>query len=784
VTQASDATIVDGSAPAAGAAPKRIAHFTIVRELGAGGMGTVYLAHDEKMRREVALKVLSRHSPSEAASRRFEQEAWLAGRLDHPNIVKVYERGQWEELPYYAMELMDGGSLADVIEQQRRSGRDPDRKLVFGSSEAIHWALRTTIDAARALDAAHRQGIVHRDIKPVNLLLNRAQGAVKIADFGIAVDLEATRMTATGTVLGTVLYMAPEQIRGETSRIDGRTDVYALGVTLFELLTLEMPYAGKTQQLYMSQVLTTDSRRARGLNARVSQDVETVLRKAMEKDPADRYATAGAFADDLDNVLHLRPIAARPVGAIRRAAKWARRKPVHAALAATLAIAIPAAGYFAQRAVRERAEARRLHVADLLDEALWLGQRTEYGAMLDRVTAALTLEPGNLMALRHRAMARFRLAGAQSDSAAADGLRAAALADVDSVIAGFPLEAWPHKLKALILTDAKQGDAANSEIQRAEALRTDPPSDGDVAESARLAQARGENAQAVELYSELIRRHPDAVTAISARALVYEALGKPDQALVDYRVAVGLNPKYKLAMVDLARLALDRGLIDDAEASLKRAFALDPEYPFALEEQGRVLAKRAEQAKVKGDLAKARTLYEDAERVTRAALQGSSSLMWPELNLGAILGERAKLSREVDPDLMSRAIDAYEKALSGFSGVPEGGPRLDLYVAAHLNLCDAQITLRRLSEALGTCAQLAAISPKDAGAQYNLAGAYALSGDAPSAFEALSKDVALGDADWEYLEADPWFTALRKDPRFTAIVAEMKQKSAAAPPGR
>jgi tetratricopeptide (TPR) repeat protein len=783
VTQASDATIVDGNTPAAGAIPKRIAHFTIVRELGAGGMGTVYLAHDEKMRRDVALKVLSRHSSWEAAARRFEQEAWLAGRLDHPNIVKVYERGQWEELSYYAMELMDGGSLADVIEHQRRSGGDPDRKLVFGSSEAIHWALRTTIDAARALDAAHRQGIVHRDIKPVNLLLNRAQSAVKIADFGIAVDLEATRMTATGTVLGTVLYMAPEQIRGETSKIDGRTDVYALGVTLFELLTLEMPYTGKTQQLYMSQVLTTDSRRARGLNARVSRDVETVLRKAMEKDPADRYATAGAFADDLDNVLHLRPITARPVGAIRRAAKWARRKPVHAALLATLAIAIPAAGYFAQREVRERAEGRRRHLADLLDEAVWLGQRTEYGAMLERATAALTIEPGNLMALRHRAMARFRLAGAQSDSAATDGLRAAALADVDVVIAGFPLEAWPHRLKALMLTDGKQEEAAKSEIERAEALRKDPPSDEDVAESARLAQAQGEKSRAVELYSELIRRHPDSVLAISARARMYEALGKPDQALVDYRVAVGLDPKYKLTLIDLARLALDQGLIDDAEATLKRALEVDPEYPFALEEQGRVLAKRAEQAKVKGDLAKARALYESAEKVTRDAVERSSSLLWPELNLGGILAERAKLSSEIDPVLMGRAIEAYQKVIAGFDGPPQGGQRREIYVAAHLNLCDAQIALRRLREALQTCAQVTELSPDDAAAQYNLAGAYALSGDAPSAFAALSKDVALGDADWEYLEAEPWFTTLRKDPRFTAIVAEMKRKGAGAKSG-
>lgn len=773
---ANDVTVAETGGSAAVSAPARIAHFAIRRELGAGGMGTVYLAYDERMHRDVALKVLSRHGPSESASRRFEREAWLAGRLDHPNIVKVYERGQWEELSYYAMELMDGGSLADVIEGQRRFGHDADRKLAFGSSEAIHWALRTAIDAARALDAAHRQGIVHRDIKPVNLLLGKALGTVKLADFGIAVDLESTRMTSTGTVLGTVLYMAPEQIRGETSKIDGRTDVYALGVTLFELLTLEMPYAGKTQQLYMSQVLTTDSRRARGFNARVSGDLETVLRKAMEKDPVDRYATAGAFADDLENILHLRPITARPTGALRRAGKWARRKPVHAALAATLAVAIPAGIFVGQRELRLRIQGRRQHVADLLDEARWLGQRAEYAAMLDRASKALAMDAGNVMALRHRGMARFLLAKNESEPAQAAS-RKEAMADIDAVVAAAPTSAWPLMVKAFMLKESKRDEESAAVTERANALRADPPSDEDVEEGGRLAQAQGDDARAVALYSDLILRHPDSVYAITSRARSYEALGKWEQSLLDLRVAVGINPKYYLAMIDTARVSTDHGKLDDAEANLKRALEIAPGSGLALEAQGRLLAARGEQAETQGDKAKALAQYQAAEKATRAALATSDGILWGDLNLGGILAHQAKLPKDPDPELMSRAIESYRKVLSRFQEVPKRGQERAVYVAAQLNLCDAQITLRRLREALDTCTKLTELTPKDAGAQYNLAGAHALAGDSREALDALERDVALGDTDWEYLAADPWFESLRSDPRYKAILAEMKKKA-------
>ncbi len=769
-------TLATGTGGARPAGPRRIGHFLIRRELGAGGMGTVYLAHDEPMNREIALKVMSRHHASDKAGRRFEQEAWIAGRLDHPNIVKVYERGEWEEFSFFAMELVDGGSLADVIEGMRRGGRDQGLGLQFGTSQYNHWAVRTVIEAARGLDFAHHQGIVHRDIKPVNLLLSRTLGSVKIADFGIAMDLEAARMTTVGTVMGTVLYMAPEQIRGDTQRIDARTDVYALGVTLFELITLQMPYPGKTQQLYMSQVLTAETRRARKLNTRVSADLDTVLRKALEKSPADRYQTAAAFADDLDNVLHLRPIQARPAGPVRRLVKWIRRQPVHAALAATLIVGIPAAGLIGARALAERTAARRAHIADLLDQARWLGQREEYAAMLDRASAVLALAPENVMGLRHRAMARFRLGMEQGDTQTGRAQRDQALADMETVLAASPKAAWPHSLKAWMLTQQGRAQEAADEAARAMSLRTSPPSDEDVGEEARLAMAREDHQQAIELYGELIRRHPDSARAVSARAQTYERLGQTENALVDYRVAAGLDPKDALVLIGLARLNADAGHLEDAEGYAKRALAIDPVNPFALETLGRIELRRGQEAKAGDQKDEARTLLERAEASTRAAIESSDQLLWARLNLGNAISERARLSETADANLMTEAIAMYQKVLDRFPEAPPSGQPREVYVAAHLNLCDAQIALRRLQEALTTCTQATKMAPADPLGFYNLAGAHALMGQNDDALAALARDAELGDTDWEYLQGDPWFERLRSDPRFVAILESMKRK--------
>jgi tetratricopeptide (TPR) repeat protein len=761
-----------------GSGPRRIAHFGILRELGTGGMGTVYLAHDERMDREVALKVMARHRGlSEKAGKRFEQEAWIAGRLDHPALVKVYERGTWEDLSYFSMEYVDGGSLADVLENLRRTGRDDARGLEFGTSRYVHWAIGKVIEAARGLDFAHRQGVVHRDVKPMNLLLARDHGSVKVADFGLAIDARVARMTTAGTVMGTISFMAPEQIRGEQDKIDARTDVYALGVTLFELLTLELPYTGQTQQLYMSQVLTVEARRASKLNTRVSRDLEIVLRKALEKQRRDRYQSAAALADDLDNVLHLRPIRAQPSGAAKRALKWIRRQPVHAALIATLVVSVPTLAVVGARKIGERNAAREARVTRLLDEARWLEERKRYDAVLERVAAVLEQDPGNTMALRQRAMARFLLAAVEDDPAAKLRLQEEGLADASEVIRHRPDTSWPHAMKAYMLAVLERPEEAAAEQALAARLRPAEPTDEDVYQEARLADVAGDLPRAVELYSELIRRSPDAVRAIAARALAHEALDDPVHAFIDYSVAIGLDPTYDLALLDIAGLSADRGQLDDAQAYLDRAVAIGGDSAASHEVRSALLIARGKEAAADGNVDEARRLFVQAAEAARSALERSGKLVWAEQNQAVALHERGKLEDPPDTALIAQAVEHYTRIIDRFRVVPASGQDRRVYLAALHSTCDAEIALGRLQEALATCSRAAESDGENAVAFYNLAGVHAMLGHEEEALAALERDRELGDTEWKVLEADPWFAGLQRDPRFGAILAEMKRAS-------
>jgi tetratricopeptide (TPR) repeat protein len=451
-----------------------------------------------------------------------------------------------------------------------------------------------------------------------------------------------------------------------------------------------------------------------------------------------------------------------------------RRKPVHAALAATLAVSVPAVAFVAERTWSDRRAAARGKLADLVDEARWNGEHRRYGAMRERADEALAMAPDNPVALRHRAMAQFLNAATAVDPRAKEAVRSAALADASRVATLLPGAAWPHALKAYMLTGMGRTKEAAVEEEEAARLRGSSASDDDVGEDARLAQARGEKKKALSEYSELIRRHPDSVRAIASRALLYEEVGDADAALTDYRVAAGLDPKYDLTLIDLARMSADRGKLDDAESYLARAMVIDPENAFALEERGRLLTKRGREAKSRGDLAEAAKLFERGEAASGAAAKRSAGPIWAELNVATSVAERAKLQEPPDRALMARAIEGYESVLQRYREAPAGAQERDVYDAALTNTCDAQLAIGRLQEALANCKGLTERHPDSAVAFYNLAGAYALLGKRREALDALAKDAALGDNDGEYLAADPWFAALRDEAGFKAILAAMK----------
>jgi serine/threonine-protein kinase len=316
--------------------------------IGRGGMGIVYKARHSRLNRTVALKMLLAGTYADRVDRqRFLREAEAVAALRHANIVQIYDMGEHDGRPYFTMELAEGGSL---------------HAKVAGTPQLAAWAASLMAPLAGAVHFAHQSGIVHRDLKPANDLLT-ADGTPKVTDFGLAWRLDDKGgLTLSGVLLGTPSYMAPEQARGEKSAIGPATDVYALGAILYELLTGRPPFRADTATATLRQVVDEEPASPTRLNSRGPRDLETICLKCLQKGPAERYASAAALSDDLRRFVRGEPIAARPPGALERAAKWARRRPATAALLAAgllmLAGVTSAAVWYAGDRARLRAEAR------------------------------------------------------------------------------------------------------------------------------------------------------------------------------------------------------------------------------------------------------------------------------------------------------------------------------------------------------------------------------------------------------------------------------------------
>jgi serine/threonine protein kinase len=387
---------VDGAAgPAEDADPSErvggnpLGDFRLIREVGRGGMGVVYEAVQLSLGRRVALKVLPFAATMDPRHlQRFQNEARAAASLEHAHIVPVYGVGCERGVHYYAMKYIDGQSLAALLAAGRQtsqprppgSGCPPaaadDRAADSTAPAAACLTQRAPrdaaafrqiaqwgIQAAEALEHAHSVGIVHRDVKPANLLIDGA-GALWVTDFGLARTATDTGVTMTGDVMGTLRYMSPEQALAKHGLVDHRTDVYSLGVTLYELLTGTPSVTGKGREEILNAITLDEPRPPRALEAAIPPDLETIVLRAMEKDPRDRYATAGELADDLRRYLEDKPLRTRRPASWQRAARWSRRhRAVVRAFSLGLALAVVALAVstlLVWRAYRAEAEQRQL----------------------------------------------------------------------------------------------------------------------------------------------------------------------------------------------------------------------------------------------------------------------------------------------------------------------------------------------------------------------------------------------------------------------------------------
>ncbi|MCP4251204.1 MAG: protein kinase [bacterium] len=635
--------------------------FEIRREIGRGGMGVVFEAWQRSLQRQVAIKILTGSAGlTPTAIQRFQREAQAAAKLHHTNIVGIFAQGDHKGIYYYAMELIAGRSVFEIIESARspqtesssveldtqfinrsgdaapdgsagvssgpttgsssggtggsigpvrKSGASTAQETVAATAvsestvEHFDAVARLTATVAEGLDYAHHAGVIHRDIKPHNLLLGD-DGRLCISDFGLARILEQPGVTMTGEFLGSPLYMSPEQITGGPTRIDRRTDIYSLGATLYEWLTHQPPFPGETREQVISKIMTAEPLSPRAVNLKIPVDLETICLKALEKETSRRYQTAGQMAADLRRYLDRGSIRARRRGPVERVVRHVRRHPVGAMVGVlALVVALFGGAWYkqwdrsrdAQRAAdqtRQESEAleartktlaeRQRHLQDTLDVFAGGGSSSTGSAVgdpLDEAAAAdaATGQPGgNPAGVDRLGTFRQEVARGLANDLHSDQLEAERQR-LESTGAQFdPSSADSFYLQAVKATDDEaalnllgQALSQDESLDEARYLR------GVIL--CRLARFD-------ELVAEaevLIRRAPDAPRSFLLRGAGRLFLNETSGALADLERCIQLGGKsawvYALQGLTYAR----RGDLAGAIRSYSQVFALSPDHAIA-----------------------------------------------------------------------------------------------------------------------------------------------------------------------------------------------------------
>ena len=776
---------------------RTLGDYRLLREIGHGGMGVVHEAVQLSLGRRVALKVLPDHrAQSPLALVRFRREAELLARLQHDHLVPVFASGHAEGMHFFAMELVDGCSLATLLtalsgretaqldgtalaEMLRSQLGDPGAgQAIVGSSHA-EAVLKCVLPIAEALAHAHAHGVVHRDVKPANILLRRS-GTPLLADFGLARDLEAPTLTRSGDFAGTPHYMAPEQIEAGSGVIDGRADVFALGATLYELLTLRRAFEGPSTAAVIAQVLRCDPQAPRRLGQQLPGDLLAVLDKALQKSPIERYPSMAAMAGDLRALLQLRPVSVQQPGAYTRLRRYLRREPLRAAFAAMLAIGVPSllglGGYLAwqqPRITTAAARERREQVEQLLEGGyLELGEGSARIAF-ERFVAAAQLLPGLPETTVGLVLAGESL-GQHADARAASEQLAGSHEDLRQELMGLRADDATSAANLVprrppVLTTAPT-TALGCYVRGMRWLEfahhsSDPQAYRNAAAALREAIDRAPVARALYhcqyLHALFHLQQPEPLAAFAGVveqlwpespivrywvAFVLED-GQPQRAMELQRRVVAERPDLALAHASMARVHERQGRLGEAIACFQTVVAARPDEPIALTGLARVLTKanRAEQALPFADQAVAAAPFSHATHLAR----GSALLGLSQLDAALASVQRAvELTPDVESHLMLARVQlARGEYAAAVAATQQAATQAPADSEPHLLAAHAFVAMDRARDAVASLEQVVALEPARALAWHDLAGQRQAIGDAVGAEAAVQQALAHGPDD-------------------------------------
>jgi serine/threonine protein kinase/predicted Zn-dependent protease len=743
---------------------KDFGDYELLEEIGRGGQGVVYRARQKSLNRIVALKVIGlAHWATEAHVKRFRMEAEAAAHLDDPRIVPIYEIGERDGACYFSMKLIEGGQLDEVIGSEPMPGRK---------------AAELMAKLARTLHHAHQNGVLHRDVKPGNILID-AKGEPHLTDFGLArlVETEST-VTRTLEVLGTPSYMAPEQAAGNNTQLTSATDVYGLGAVLYQLLTGHPPFVGGTTYETVRMVLETQPRQPRLWNPKVDRDLETICLKCLEKEPARRYASAEALAEDIERFLRNEPIRSRRSSRLEHVWRWCKRKPLVASLIAALilvvAIALTSALWELRRVQAERALVKRANLSEQ-EKARLTTQQTKNPAAYDAYLRgrafpgwwhqegairlfqeAVKLDPSFVQAWAYLSIGQR--AGYWLGTDPSPARLAAAKDALDRAIALDPNLPEVHlALGYYRYWGQRDFTAALAEFQQAE---KGLPNSADVIEALAALQRRlGHWDEAVAEQRRVVELDPRNAHASFSLATTYRCLRRFPEALATVDRALAWTPANRdLGLVSMkADLFLATGDLQAMEPLLANP-RLDPT-PHAIY----ALFQRRYAVAIE-ILSKAPTTDTDPnERAIEKLLLGLSQQRAGDVAAARATYQSAALDfnrrlEKMAPDSLTAAV-AYAYLGQAYAGLGEAAPA----IAEGQKAMAIQPTSK---------------DPVDGPArEESMARIYALLGDADHAIPILKRLLQIpysGAITPALLRLDPVWDQIRNDPRFQELVAEKK----------